>query len=989
MTSHWRDLLGTGGRDGDGDGGETLALGLELRRREPYDPARWEPRGVATVTTATLTGVAGDLHVALRPLMRGSRGDWIRGDVSWESLRRGPSRFRPDQVRWFAELHALSRVARPEAPLPTTGDVVVLDEIVSTHVWPHLRAASDAGVPLVSATGHQEVTLAEAASARVAVDPRRGGGLRLSADIELSGLAPAAAVIRPVGRSGLYAAEARGDVVRLILAAVPLPMPLPRLLLDGAVDVPASDTDAFLVETYPRLARSAPLSIANGVPPPPEDRPTLGVDVTYRDDGVAEYGMRWRYPGAGVAFDDDAASAGVVRDAEGEARIIAFLEGLWSAADAEFQPSAVLADADAAAFATAILPELDAHPDIVVTVEGTPPTAEALRGDPRIRITAVPSSDPDWFDLGILVWIDGRPVPFGALFRALSRGRARMKLADGGWFSLRHPALRRLKDLLDEAGDLDEWETGPRIARSQISLWADFEDLADESDAAAEWRALVAAFADDGTPAAPPDVPAGIRATLRPYQRDGLSWLARLHDHRLGGILADDMGLGKTLQLLSLVARDRERGGRRPWLVVAPTSVVTTWHREAARFAPDLRVAVIDGTAARRDRAVLDVAATADVVVASYGVVRIDADEFAALTWAGLILDEAQFVKNPATRIHRAVAAIRSGGVFAVTGTPMENSVEDLWALLSLTAPGLFPSRRRFREEYVRPLTRTDGDAPTPLAVAAGRSHRARQRENLRRRTRPFLLRRTKEHVAPELPAKQEQEIEVRLSPAHRALYDRVLQRERQKILGLLDDLDRQRFIVFRSLTLLRMLSLAPALIDERDAGLGSAKLDVLVERIAEVRAEGHRVLVFSQFTSFLDLAGARLSEAGIVHTRLDGTTRGRDEVVEEFRSGRAPVFLISLKAGGFGLTLTEAEYVFLLDPWWNPAAESQAVDRAHRIGQSRSVFVYRLIAAGTIEEKVRALQQRKADLIRGVLDDGAAFADALDASDIRSLLEP
>ncbi|MET2012669.1 SNF2-related protein [Microbacterium chocolatum] len=986
MTSRWRDLLDS--IVPLGETGDELALGVELRRRDPYDPARWEPRGVATVTVETLADDDGDLHVALRPLVRGSRGDWIRGDVSWESVRRRPARFRPAQVRWFTELHALSRAARPASPLPAMGDVVVLDEIVSTHLWPHLLAATDAGVPLVSATAHQDVGLAEGASARVAVDPRRGGGLRLSADVVLPGLGPHSAVLRPIGESGLYAAEARGDLVRLLLAPVALPMPLPRLLLHGSVDVPADDTDAFLAETYPLLARSAPLSLADGVPAPPEDRPTLRVDVVHREDGGIAYDMTWRYPAAAFAFDQDTATQGVVRDAEGEARIMAFLEALWSAEDGVFRPSALLEDVDAAAFATTILPELEAHPDISVAVEGVAPAAEALRGDPRIRVTAVPSSDPDWFDLGILVWIDGRPVPFGALFRALSRGRARMKLADGGWFSLRHPALRRLKDLLDEAGELDEWETGPRIPRSRISLWADFEDLADEAEATTEWRALVAALKDgDGAPST--GVPSGIRATLRPYQRDGVSWLAFLHDHRLGGILADDMGLGKTLQLLGLVARDRERGGRLPWLVVAPTSVVTTWRREAARFAPDLRVAVVEGTAARRDDPVADLAEVADIVVVSYGVVRIDAEEFAALRWAGVILDEAQFVKNPATRTHRAVAALRTDSVFAVTGTPMENSLEDLWALLSLAAPGLFPSLRRFREEYVRPLAHTDDDAPTPLAAAAGRTHRAGQRDLLRRRTRPFILRRTKERVAPELPAKQEQEIEVQLSPAHRALYDRVLQRERQKILGLLDDLDRQRFIVFRSLTLLRMLSLAPALIDERDAALGSAKLDLLVERIAEVRAEGHRVLVFSQFTSFLDLAGARLAEAGIAHTRLDGTTRRRDEVVEEFRSGRAPVFLISLKAGGFGLTLTEAEYVFLLDPWWNPAAESQAVDRAHRIGQDRSVFVYRLIAAGTIEEKVRALQRRKAALIHGVLDDGDAFAETLDASDIRSLLEP
>jgi len=250
------------------------------------------------------------------------------------------------------------------------------------------------------------------------------------------------------------------------------------------------------------------------------------------------------------------------------------------------------------------------------------------------------------------------------------------------------------------------------------------------------------------------------------------------------------------------------------------------------------------------------------------------------------------------------------------------------------------------------------------------------------------VLRRTKDLVAADLPPKQEQELVVELAPGHRARYDAVLQRERQKVLGLLDDLDRNRFIVFRSL-LLQMLSLAPALLDERDAALGSAKLDALLERLTEVAAEGHRALVFSQFTSFLRLAAERLDAAGLPFAWLDGSTTGRDAVVEGFRDSDAPVFLISLKAGGFGLTLTEADYVFLLDPWWNPAAEDQAIDRVHRIGQTRPVFVYRMLAADTIEQKVAALQRRKAELFRAVLDDGEPFASALDADDLRGLFEP
>ena len=333
---------------------------------------------------------------------------------------------------------------------------------------------------------------------------------------------------------------------------------------------------------------------------------------------------------------------------------------------------------------------------------------------------------------------------------------------------------------------------------------------------------------------------------------------------------------------------------------------------------------------------------------------------------------------------------LRADTVIAVTGTPLENSLTELWALLSLTCPGLFASARRFREDYVKPIQR--GRVPEN---EEGSDYRAARLARLRARLRPFVLRRTKELVAPELPPRQEQELRIELSAAHRAIYDTTLQRERQKVLGLLDDLDRHRFIVFRSLTLLRRLALSPLLIDVGDAAgahsrsIRSAKLEALRERLVELAAEGHRALVFSQFTSFLDLVRADLDAHGIAYAYLDGSTRRRAEVVEAFRGGEAPVFLISLKAGGFGLTLTEADYVFLLDPWWNPAAEAQAVDRTHRIGQTRPVTVYRLIASGTIEEKVLALQQRKARLFRAVVGDDDALARALTADDIRGLLEP
>lgn len=979
----WRDLLpGAEPRAFD-----ALALGVELRQREAYDPSRWEARAVVPVTPRLLAQRQDDLQLVARPLVRGAREAWIKADATWDTVRRSTGRFDPAHVRWFAELHALAQAMRTTGPFAASGDTVALDTVDSPLLWPHLAAAAGLGIPIVSMHPQQHVRLGGEAIARVALDAVGGGALRISADLEVDGRRVDAAHARAIGSSGLFTYALDRDPVPLVLAAVDLPDPLPSLLGRAAVEVPAADAGEFVAEVYPRLARRAPLSVGAGVPAPPPARPTLTVEVSYLDDDAVAYTLEWVYPGGHRAAYDDGDHP--ERDPRAEAQIGERFETAWMAAsDLPVTGRATLRDADAAVFAARVLPAVDVLDEVRVRTRGTRPTFRELRGDPTLRITAVESLDRDWLDLGIVVTIDGRLIPFGVLFSALSRGRTRIKLSNGAWFSLAHPALQRLRDLLEEAAALDEWETGPRLPRTHLALWAEFEDLADQSDAAVEWRGLARALRDVAdVPAVP--TPPGFRAELRPYQREGLSWLALLHAHRLGGILADDMGLGKTLQLLALIAHARGRGDERPWLVVAPTSVLPTWRDEAARFAPGLRVTVVEATAVRRERTIAEIAGDTDVVVASYGVVRADAVEFAVPHWSGVVLDEAQFVKNPATRIHRAIAALTTDAVFAATGTPIENGLDDLWALLALTAPGLFPSIRQFREDYTRAIEQLPTDAPTELAAHAASAHREKMLERLRRRVRPFLLRRTKDVVASDLPPKQEQEIAVPLGPAHQEVYDRVLQRERQKVLGLLDDLDKQRFIVFRSLTLLRMLALAPGLVDERDAHLGSAKLDTLLERLVEVAAEGHRALVFSQFTSFLDMAAERLHAAGLAYAHLDGSTARRGEVVAGFREGEAPVFLISLKAGGFGLTLTEAEYVFVLDPWWNPAAEAQAVDRAHRIGQDKSVFVYRLIAAGTIEEKVLALQRRKAALFDAVIDDGEAFAAALDADDIRGLLGP
>jgi len=957
-----------------------LALGVELRQRVRRGASTWAPARVEAATPRGLHQYGADVLIGLRPLERSARSDsWIKGGVSWDALRRPTTAYDPAQARWFAELYSIGRDVRSFGAFSDVSEWLTLDDVESSLLWPHLAAAEDHGIPLVPTK--RTTTVALAGSAMVSVRAHRTAhGLEIAPVVTVDGERTDAASLRPVGRTGVYRFTVERERIDLVLAGVALPDPVAALLAAReTVIVPAPEADEFVRDHLPRIARRVRID-APGIDIAAPPRPQLVVRVHFEPNHRLVYTLSWRYGDADpLGFD----STGEDRDTGAEAAIRDRLEALWQDhAPVDFASAQTLTGLDAAEFASRLLPVLEADADVRVEISGERPQYRELAGDPRIDITTVETNDPDWFDLGVVVTVDGRRIPFGTLFTALSRGRKKILLSDGAYFSLSHPALQRLRDLIDEAGELDEWETGPRISRYQTALWADFEDLADEAQPAVSWRATVEALRDaDGVPSAP--LPAALHAELRPYQRVGYDWLAFLWRHRLGGILADDMGLGKTLQLLALIAHTREQGENRPFLVVAPTSVLSTWPSEAARFTPGLRVAVVDATRAKRGTTVADAAASADVVVTSYTLLRLDEREFAAVSWAGLILDEAQFVKNSQTKAYRAARDLPAEVVLAVTGTPLENSLSELWALLSLTAPGLFPSGRRFREEYVGPIEK--GKVPENHE---GGAYRAGRLARLRRRIRPLVLRRTKELVAADLPAKQEQEVRIELGAAHRALYDTVLQRERQKVLGLLDDLDRNRFIVFRSLTLLRMLSLAPELVDPAHSGIAPSKLAALFEQLDESLAEGHRALVFSQFTSFLGLVAKQLDARGIPYAYLDGSTRDRDAAIAAFRGGEAPVFLISLKAGGFGLTLTEADYVFLLDPWWNPAAEAQAVDRAHRIGQHRSVMVYRLIASGTIEEKVMALQQRKARLFRSVMDDDALFGQALSADDIRGLFE-
>ena len=854
---------------------------------------------------------------------------------------------------------------------------------------------------------------------------------------------------------------------------------------DGeAITIPAGDVERFETEHLEALTRALPVLSADTsirMPRPTTLRAALAVHV---DTAEHHLSTEWsiRYVGedgevrSSHALPDLAAAAeGRVedrtagRDIDGETRlareVLNHLLPLAGRHPALWQPLDLRGMATAR-FMTETLPVLRELEAFDIEVDDDVPDYREAEAAPVITTSVSDDEDrPDWFSLSVRVHVGQEEIPLALLMAAVATGEPEVLLESGTWVSIDRPEIEALARLMEEGRELaDPQAQGElRVSALHAGYYEVLESLGVIEQATARWKERVGRLleraraaeaagepfggrsieGDDvggtaertGEGAGGAAVPEGMRATLRPYQLEGYRWLDFLRQAGLGGVLADDMGLGKTVQVLAAVQRlfeqceetqgseptgsgdPGEPEGTGPVLVIAPTSVVGSWVEQAERFCPGLRVRAVRRTAAKREETLAQIVEGCDVVVTSYTIARLCEEEFIAQDWAWVVCDEAQFVKNHTSATYKAVRRLRSPSTIAITGTPLENSLMDLWALMSIAAPGLLPDPERFGQVYRKPIDRGD-------AEALGR---------LRRRMRPFLLRRTKEQVAADLPAKTEQVLAVELGAKHRKAYDQRLARERQRILGLLEeDTAQSRFIALKALTTLRQMALDPALVDGedgmepetaesagggeageageaaggtggsgkraargakaakgRDAGAPatgrrgpgrrpspSAKVEVLVEHLGPILSEGHRALVFSQFTRYLSGVREHLEATGVRTAYMDGSTPDRQKVIDAFRAGEADVFLISLKAGGFGLTLTEADYVFLLDPWWNPQAEEQAVDRTHRIGQDKPVMVYRLVSADTIEEKVMALKEKKAELFARVVE-GAGEAEA------------
>lgn len=920
-----------------------IRLGLEVSRRPT---SRWS------------RGTPGDF--TLRPVRPGARQGWARSGADWPDLA-GPTathRYVPAQVE---ALQALHRGLVSMHAYLASGSAPMLDDY-GDRLGPALRAAVAAGVTLVPGTGIGSLALTSG-PARVAADlTRREAATELTVHAEVDGRRWRGDLVTPVGRPVTSLVLVEGDAALLTDLSEPLSDALAELLVGPPVVVDPDDHDAFLEALAP-LTRHVQVVSSDGsleVPTPP--RPHLHVTVTWRSSTHAALGWEWAY-GDARCDTSSPESLGGVRDPEAERAV------LGTVAD-HLVGLASVSGGDALSLALHDLPHLATLPDVTVTEVEAPDFRESLSA-PEIAFTLAEHQPDhtDWLDLEVQVSIDGEQVPLPDVLAAVTRGDEFLVLPSGLYVALDRPEFARLHEVVAAAAQLRERDDGRvSVGTTDLSVWAELTELGVVDAQAATWTDRAVALRDL-TEIPQPD-PIGLTTELRPYQLEGFWWLAFLHQHGLGGILADDMGLGKTLQVLALVQHAVLRGGAdAPFLVVAPTSVVTAWRQQAVTHAPGLRVGVVS----RRTDDVTALARDHDVVVTTYALLRLERDQFVSRRWSGLVLDEAQQVKNHQGKTYAAARAVDADFRLAVTGTPFENRLMELWSLLSITAPGLYPVPRRFRDVVVGPVEK-DGDQAAL--------------DRFRRRIRPFLLRRTKELVAAELPPKQEQVLEVGLEPRHRKIYDTHLAKERQKILGLVEDFDRNRVAIFSALTRLRQLALDPALVDPDHDHVGSAKVSLLAEHLAEVTAEGHQALVFSTFTSFLARVRERLAADGIPTVQLDGSTRDREAVIEAFRRAEAPVFLISLKAGGVGLTLTEADYVYVLDPWWNPAAEAQAVDRAHRIGQDKHVHVYRLVATDTIEDKVMALKARKAELFARVIDGGGASAHGISADDIRGLFE-
>ncbi len=741
-----------------------------------------------------------------------------------------------------------------------------------------------------------------------------------------------------------------------------------RKVVEAAGRVEAAETAAPTVRA---IAKAAPFLTA-------EDRSSLGVEDAGRPAFVIRAGWRDGALLARVLFVDRAGGAQAPFSARGavtpsDGRFVRFPPDYARTLAARFVELGfvprggdgfALHDADrAAAVVRDVWPEWD---DAEVRVDDSL-SALAGSGKVDVSINASESGDGDWFDLDVSVFVGGGEPLTREELRILlgAKGRyaeVRGKLVDVSDLRSRQTLLTELTDrrrtgLASLVAMRDELHE----AFGEVALPAEVEQIRERLRTFDKIEEV--------------DQPKALVLPLRDYQRRGLDFLGYLASFRFGGILADEMGLGKTPTTIAHLSRRIEDEGASPVLVIAPTSVTHTWESEIRKFAPSLTTLRLQSGSDRAAK--YETLHDYDVIITSYALARLDAHHLERFRFRTLVLDEAQNAKNPASQIAKVVRGLQADHRLALTGTPVENSLRDLWAIFGFVEPGLLGSETSFRRRFELPIA--DGDEKAA--------------QTLRSRLEPFVLRRTKEDVAKELPERTEAIIQCELSPLQRRLYRGIAEAARRDVLAKIDEEGGENATVhvLAALTRLRQVCahpglLVPEYLNEPEA---SGKFDAFLETVDEVLDGGHRVLVFSAFSSMLKIMRGAFDKRNVRYGYLDGSTKDRDRQleVERFMSPDGPpVFLCSLKAGGVGLTLTAADYVVLYDPWWNPAVERQAIDRTHRIGQTRPVTAYRMVTAGSVEEKIRALAERKSALSKAVVKADSAVAKTLTRDDLAFL---
>ncbi len=571
----------------------------------------------------------------------------------------------------------------------------------------------------------------------------------------------------------------------------------------------------------------------------------------------------------------------------------------------------------------------------------------------------------DWFDIHARIRFGEFEIPFKELRKLILRKKVEFKLPNGEIAIIPEVWLTKYADLF-ALSETEGNHEKPVLRKYHLNLVRELEEGNLAKVHLSEKLRSLSSFSGIKQYG----IPDGFQGELRPYQRAGYNWLRFLNEYRLGGCLADDMGLGKTVQTLALLQSEKEAGAGTT-LLVMPTSLIYNWEMEASRFTPQLKVLNYTGTLRNKDVTRFE---KYDIVLTSYGITRLDVDLLKQFYFNYIILDESQVIKNPTSNIARAVRDLKSRHKLVLTGTPIENTTLDLWSQMSFINPGILGGQSYFRNEYQNPIEKKGDEARSKKLGAI---------------IKPFILRRHKSQVATELPEKVEYVQYSEMTADQERRYEEVKSQYREKIFKLIDQegLGNSRFMILEGLTKLRQLANHPRMVEQGYAG-DSGKLEDITHMLENAIAEGHKLLIFSQFVKHLDIVRQYLKSNKIDFAYLDGSSTDRREQVERFnRDPHLKVFLISIKAGGLGLNLTEADYVFILDPWWNPAVEAQAVDRAHRIGQKKKVFTYKFITRNSVEEKILLLQQKKLRLTNDLITTEESFMKQLTRDDIAQIL--